>query len=61
MPAAIAFLAAFSFFKFHYADGTHWPSRVVDYIFRDPEISSATNAADDESTEAAWVMSSQAL
>jgi hypothetical protein len=58
----LRFSPAFSFFKFHYADGTHWPCLVVDYIFRDPEISSGTtDAADDESTRAAWVMSSQAL
>jgi hypothetical protein len=56
----IAFLAGISFFKFHHAVGRHWPPLVVDYIFRNPEISSATDAADDESTGAAWVMSSQA-
>jgi len=35
--------------------------KMLAYIFRDPEISSATAAPDDESTGAAWVMSSQAL
>jgi hypothetical protein len=57
----LRFSPAFFFFKFHYADSTHWHSLVVDYIFYDPEISSATDAPDDESTGVARVMSSQAL
>jgi hypothetical protein len=44
----IAVLAAFSFLKFRHADDIHRAS----LLFRHPEIASATDAADDESTEA---------
>ena len=55
------FVATFSFFKFHDADCVHRLSFVVDQIFRDPEISGATDAAYGESSGTAWMMSPQTL
>jgi hypothetical protein len=43
-------LAIASIFTTAVARSRDRKKRVVDYIFRDPEISSATDAADDEST-----------